>query len=255
MRFGGLFLLCTAVAATACKSHKVAVVAAENIPVAKETRTDSAAWYFIKPWRDSVQLTMSEVVGKSDTAYFPGLPGGNLNNLIADMVMNEVKRLVTDSGIGIGMFPVVCILNRGGIRNTLPKGNITERDIFEMLPFENELVLLKISGATMDSVLRNIAVIGGAAVAGIEMQIGNKEYSNVRIWKDLRFDSRRDYWIATSDYLANGGDGFVMLTGALVRVDTRKKIRALVSQGIYEETKKEGRLLYHNDERITLKKS
>ncbi len=253
MRFGGVFILWLVVAGTACKSHKVTIVEAENIPVARDTRTDSVAWYFIKPWRDSVQQTMSEVVGKSDTAYFPGLPGGNLNNLIADMVMSEVKTVMADSGMG--SFPVVCILNRGGIRNTLPQGDITQRDIFEMLPFENELVLLKISGSTMDSVLRNIAVLGGAAVAGMEMQIANKEYSNVRISKDLKFDSRRDYWIATSDYVANGGDGFIMLPRALPRIDTRKKIREIVSRGIVEETKKEGKLLYHNDNRITLKKS
>ena len=72
----------------ACKGPKTALVAAESrsIPVTQTSPADSAAWYFLQPWRDSVNKTMNGIVGVSDTAYFPGLPGGNLNNLVADMV-------------------------------------------------------------------------------------------------------------------------------------------------------------------------
>lgn len=227
------------------------LVAGENIPVQKSIATDSSAWYFLKPWRDSVQNSMQEVIGISDTAFFPGLPEGNLNNLVADLVMAEAVVYMTDS---FGFPPHMCLLNRGGLRNTLPKGSITARDIFEMMPFENELVLLKISGRCMDSVLRRVAAIGGAAVAGLSMEIGNKEYFFAEI-AGLRYDSRREYWIATSNYVANGGDGFGMLKGAMFRLNTGKKLRDIVTSGIRRETKTNKKLLYHNDSRIRTSES
>jgi 2',3'-cyclic-nucleotide 2'-phosphodiesterase (5'-nucleotidase family) len=234
------------VVAVSCKAPKPVLVAGENIPVQKTTTADSTAWYFLKPWRDSVQTSMQEVIGLSDTAYFPGLPGGNLNNLVADMVMQYAQKFMTDS---LGFPPHMCLLNRGGLRNTLPKGNITARDIFEMMPFENELVFLKISGRCMDSVLNRIAAIGGAAVSGLDLEIGNKQYFLAEI-AGMRYDSRREYWIATSDYVAKGGDGFGMLPGAILRINTGKKLRDIVSDGIRSETKSHKKLLYHNDNRI-----
>src|SRR5687768_11401786 len=135
------YLLVVLIAVLSCKGTKPVLVAGENIAVTKTVSSDSITWYYLNPWRDSVMKSMQEIVGVSDTAYFPGLPGGNLNNLVADMVMSYASGWMVDS---FGFPPHACILNRGGLRNTLPKGNITSRDIFEMMPFENELVLLKI---------------------------------------------------------------------------------------------------------------
>ena len=65
-------------------------------------------------------------------------PSGNLNNWVADAVFVNQTRNVRLSE------PTFCLLNTGGIRSTLNKGEITKGDIYKLMPFDNELVWVKL---------------------------------------------------------------------------------------------------------------
>ena len=119
------------------------------------------------------------------------LPEGNLGNYCADASLRQA--IIKCNQLNLEQ-PDFCFLNHGGLRSSLPQGIITVGNVFELMPFENELVYLKVSSATVDSILNWIAIKGGAPI--IQNQVKKNEIQ---------------YKIITSDYLANGGDGLYFL--------------------------------------------
>lgn len=231
---------------SSCFQKHPKVIAAQNQSVRASTTTDSASYYFLSPWRDSLYKSMNVVLGYADTAFNPGLPGGNLNNLVADLVLkyaNDILQYRPAQTIH------ACVLNRGGLRASLPHDSIRVGNIYEIMPFENELVILKISGAAMDSLLKQISVKKGAAVSGISMEIGHGDFQHAII-ADNMYDSRREYWIATNDYMAQGGDGFNMFSSPIQKIELHVKIRDILISEIQQECNKNGLLIHRNDSRI-----
>ena len=84
------------------------------------------------------------------------------------------------------------------------------------MPFDNELVVLKLSGTQVKDMLNKIAEKGGIPVAGMTLMINKTTASNITI-KGKPFDETKDYWIVTSDYLANGGDNYTFFKNAKER--------------------------------------
>lgn len=103
----------------------------------------------------------------------------------------------------------VSIVNKGGIRRGMPAGHITKETIMTMLPFDNKLVVMEISGKDLKEAFDVMARRGGDGLsAGFDVSaiIPDKTYT-----------------IVTIDYLANGGDYMEPLTRG--KVVTRSKAR------------------------------
>jgi 2',3'-cyclic-nucleotide 2'-phosphodiesterase (5'-nucleotidase family) len=102
-------------------------------------------------------------------------------------------------------------VNYGGIRlNQLPAGPLTLGKIFELMPFDNVLVLQQLSGVELQSFLDLVAARGGWPVAGIRFTIKNKKAIDVYV-KDKPLQPTAQYWILNSDFVASGGDNAEML--------------------------------------------
>lgn len=230
----------------ACRPARVVVSHAANIPVDSLLADDQASTGFLKPWKDSLGGFISIVVGRTDTAFYPARPSGNLDNLCADLML----RYGDSAGRALNGLPVhFALLNNGGLRNPLPSGEIRLGDLFELMPFENEAVLLKINGQAADSLFRHIIRRGGEPVAGLKLEVDEKQAYRALIGGEP-FDSRRDYWLVTSDYLAQGGDGFFMLRNAMQRIALKCTVRDVLRQGIQSETRQYGVVRRRNENRI-----
>ena len=82
--------------------------------------------------------------------------------------------------------------------------------IFELMPFDNILVLQKLKGSELQQLLDLIAARGGWPVAGMTMQIKDKKAINVMVGgKPL--DPNAVYSVVNSDFVANGGDNADLL--------------------------------------------
>jgi 2',3'-cyclic-nucleotide 2'-phosphodiesterase (5'-nucleotidase family) len=185
----------------------------------------------IKPYSDSVNKSMNDVVGIAEKTLEKKILEGTLGNFMVDafFVMAKEKYNV----------PVdAAFLNHGGIRLTqLPAGNVTRGKIFELMPFDNLLILQKLTGDVLQQLLDLFASKGGWPVAGITMQIKDKKAVNVMIGgKPL--DLNATYTTANSDFMANGGDNADMLrpipqiaNGYLMRDAIFDYIKKLKSQG------------------------
>jgi 2',3'-cyclic-nucleotide 2'-phosphodiesterase (5'-nucleotidase family) len=167
----------------------------------------SSTLAFIEPYRDRLKRSMNFPLVYATQALTKELPEGNLGNYCADASLRQA--IIKCNQLNLEQ-PDFCFLNHGGLRSSLPQGIITVGNVFELMPFENELVYLKVSSATVDSILNWIAIKGGAPIAGIKFQINNKKAEQVIIQNQVK-KNEIQYKIITSDYLANGGDGLYFL--------------------------------------------
>lgn len=95
----------------------------------------------------------------------------------------------------------VALLNRKGVRQALPKGAVTKASIYDLVPFDNQIVIVKLTGEALLAALDNTE----ARVAGVKPKGEG--------WVDAKgaaIDPKKTYTVATSDYLYLGGDGFAL---------------------------------------------
>ncbi|BDU77150.1 5'-nucleotidase C-terminal domain-containing protein [Mesoterricola sediminis] len=119
--------------------------------------------------------------------------------------------------------------NSGGLRRNLPAGDLRVQDIYEVMPFENELVIAEYTGQEiMQIVKEGIKRRGGEPCSGILASVtGDPKHPDVKItWSDgTAIDPAATYLAATTDYLLANGDGVptlkngrnVQLTGVPLR--------------------------------------
>ncbi len=183
---------------------------------------DSSVYEFIKPYRDKMDGEMSIVLAESESALERGLPEGKLGDFVSDACMSEIKK--------IGIEADIVILNNGGLRRPLPAGKITRGDVYELMPFENTLVILTIDGKLVKKIFNFIASKGGAPVSGVRFKIENQEAREIFI-NGQPLDTMKEYKMITSDYLANGGDSYTLLAD-LAKESTGIKVRDAIMNHI-----------------------
>lgn len=176
----------------------------DNYEIGVKQQKDSSLVQMLTPYRDSLRKSMGEVVGYAEQTLEKRQPSGTLGHFMADVMLHAGKQNFK--------VPVdAAFVNYGGLRiNQLPKGPVTRSTVFELMPFENMVVLQSVKGAVLQQFLDHIAMAGGWPVAGVTFQIKDKKAVNVLVnGQPLQMD--KTYNIVNSDYVANGGDHATML--------------------------------------------
>ncbi len=200
----GLVILLMAAALLSCKQQrqakKIEDMAGEFIPVVTDSihKGDSLMNAEIAPYRKQMDIAMDSIVVVSSREFYRAKPNGILNNLVADMVLKEVN----DTKIYHADF---CLLNYGGLRRPLPAGPLKKSNIFQLMPFQNEAVLVKLRPLGMKHLLTYLYKTNGQPISGLEVHYKDSIPTQVYIDKQV-WDSTKAYWVVTSDYTANGGD-------------------------------------------------
>lgn len=207
---------------------------------------DSAVSAEILPYKTELEKTMNEVLNFSETAMVKGEPEGLLGNFVADLILKKANNYYQKFDTNKIQ---ICLLNKGGLRTSLPQGEITRGKIFELMPFENEISVLTISGKKANELFEYLAKTGGAPVSGIKMGIENEKPVNILIGEE-KFDSTKTYKVVTSDYLASGGDKYIFFSEAIKREDLGVKIRDAIIEFCIEEKQKGNSLISNLDGRI-----
>lgn len=164
---------------TQVSSETVEVVNDEKAPPPeKVTAKVVAGW---KARRDAV---LGEVIGFSKTG---------LEQTSDAMTKWLAESLRESSSADLGL------VNRKGVRQSLPEGKITRASVYDVIPFENSVVVATLTGEDLLPVLNNPE----ARVSG--MTLKGKSWVDA---KGAKLDPKRKYTVATTDYLYFGGDGF-----------------------------------------------
>lgn len=128
----------------------------------------------------------------------------NLGNLVADALLQA-------SGAD------VALINAGAIRGSIEAGPVTLEHLMTVLPFDNRLVVVPLTGAELRSMLEQSVGRGGGGflqVAGLRMRVDGEDASAVEIEvAGAPLEDARVYEVATSDFLVAGGDGYEQAMG------------------------------------------
>lgn len=232
--------------ATACQRGPLTATAhlpstATSQPVGRDIAPDAGADAIIKPYHDKVLAQMQEVLGVAPVALSKE-PGENLIvNFVADLQRTAAAQALHQ--------PIaLSVMTNGGMRSPLPAGPITLGNVFELMPFENELVVVDAPGPVVQQ-LFNYAAPVRMAMSGATYTVDAEKHPQHILIGGQPFDPTKTYSIAMSDYLAGGGDNMLFLrgvperdTGLLLRSAIADHIRALTKAGQPVTAKIEGRV-------------
>jgi 2',3'-cyclic-nucleotide 2'-phosphodiesterase (5'-nucleotidase family) len=240
-QFRFILLLLFVLSLSGCATYRVEKSQTANIhidslvTIAPSAKVDR----MIQPYREKVNADMTEVLCKSSEALIGGRPESPLTNCCADLTLEESNRFCAEKHPAIKID--VSMINRGGLRISLPKGEIKTVTMFELMPFENEIVFLKLKGDVMLEFVNHLAERGGEGVGGLRFGIKNNKAVQPQIG-GKPIDPAGSYWLVTSDYIANGGDGSEILSKSVDRIDTGIKARDMFIQ-YFRRLGKEGKVL------------
>lgn len=193
-------LLLSLLSLAACKTvQRPSEAAYVHYRVDPSDPRDSALLRLTAPYRDSVDRSMSDVVGRAASALTKEGANGSLGLFMTDAMLEMGKAKVDPRA-------QVAFVNTGGIRITeMGTGPITRGKVFELMPFDNILVVQEVPGARLQAFLDALAARGGWPVSGLTMEVRDRKAANVRIGGQP-LDPARTYFVINSDYVINSAE-------------------------------------------------
>ncbi len=179
---------------------------------------------YIAPFKKSLDAQMDKPLSynpadmyKSDTPLNTRI--GNMMAAIARERGEQVFKSRTGKDVDM------VLLNNGGIRAGIPAGTVTLRTAYEVMPFENELVVAELAPAQMKELIEYLASGQRAhPFDGLQIQLQGDEVKSMKLaGKPLEYD--RNYYVMTNDYLMTGGDNMDFFTKAISSTRLEYKIR------------------------------
>lgn len=170
---------------------------------------------FIEPFREKINIVNKHIIGRADADMDPDARVGAYVNWSADFAKwyGDLKAdSLKAAGVDIPRRPDMAMMNVGGIRQPMKKGDVTEGQMLATFPFSNHMVITCIKGADFADAMKIAASKGGEAVSN-EVRVLTDGQGNVKeiLINNQPIDSQRDYYLSTIDYLAWGNDDFTPL--------------------------------------------
>ncbi|MDR2928541.1 MAG: 5'-nucleotidase C-terminal domain-containing protein [Cytophagaceae bacterium] len=245
--YTSLLLLLLAVSCRQNYSHSIS--SHELIAIDTTILDDTAVNTFIAPYRDTLEQKMHRIIGFNQKTMSSDRPNSPLSSMVADIMLAEGRKFIDSADIDAEPRPSLAIVNVRGLRTSLNAGDISIRDVFEIMPFENVLTAVLMKGEDVDSLFRHIATIGGDGLAGASFTITRRGAKNIMI-DDQPLDSDQMYHVFVPDYLADGGDSYFVFGKAVEKIYTRLKLRDLIIQHIEKLTKQGKQITFDGQARI-----
>lgn len=186
------------------------------VPYTREITEDQAMLALLSPYQAFGQLKLGMKIGvtdariEGDRAVIRAQPAA-MGVLIGRATMEKTQ----------ADFAVV---NAGSVRDSLPAGDITYKDILKVHPFGNTVVTVDLNGTQVMDYLNALAqmTVGSGAFpqfAGIKLVITAGKVTSARI-KDAPLEAAKTYRMAVNKFQAIGGDGYPQLTSQPSFVDS-----------------------------------
>lgn len=227
---------------SSCKQKQVGIKNTSTTRITSEIQNNSSTDSLIAPYKLQLENEMNEVLIFSETEFTKSNPEGTLGNLVADISLQSAQKIIQVD---------FCLLNNGGLRTSLPKGNITKGKIFELMPFENELVIVTLSAQKTIELFNYVANKGGQPIAGVTMKIKNNKAEEILISNEP-INENKIYKVVTTDYLANGGDNMIFFSNPISMQNLNIKLRDAIIFFLQEKNSKSENLKAYTDNRISI---
>ncbi|NNL83325.1 MAG: hypothetical protein HKP28_08040 [Winogradskyella sp.] len=218
-----LILICCFLA---CKeNNNLTRIEGQRISISDSIQPNEEIETYVKPFRERIEKDLDSVLAYAVDYY--SKTDGHLNtaigNLMADAVYLEAnpifkKRVSKDIDI--------VLLNHGGIRASIPQGNVTTRTAFEVMPFENSVYVVALRGTQVQELVNYLTKAKRAhPIFGLKLVLNEDFTIEYALINGETIDNERLYYVATSDYLFNGGDNMIFFKANDTVYDLNYKIR------------------------------
>lgn len=225
------FILFAVLAFCACQRPAVHVVRAttEAIPVDASADAIQDYDYLAKlaPAKEALEREMNVQIGYAPERLWVNSPECPMLNWASDALWEAAKK-VYDGRVDIA------IVNMGGMRCEWPAGPVTKQSVFELMPFDNQLVVLTLKGSDIIALCESFARYGGQGVAGMRVKTVDGQLADVQI-AGKPVNPLALYTVATSDYLAGGTDHMDALTRYVEYWNSELRIRDLYLEAVREQ--------------------
>ena len=182
----------------------------------------------LHPYIEMTEAEMGRVIGTAAVNLTRGGPGSNLvGNIVTDAM-----REYFDADFSFQ--------NLGGLRSDVPAGNITARDVFSILPFGNELVVVTMKGSMLRRLVERKVQgdSGGICISGAQITYDGNRPDGDRCCGFLvggePLDQEKDYRVVCTSFLMEGNSGLDFLTTIpasrieLTQITTAESLEAYV---------------------------
>jgi len=202
------------------KDHRFEAIPINLDKNEKQIPEDPALLKLLRPYADEAEARLSTVIGSLETALSSTAARERetaAGNLVADSMQWFSARWGSD----------FAVMNGGSIRHDLPAGPVSLKSVYDMLPFENSIFVVTLQGAEVLRLFDFMASIpeGSGAFPQFSSEVKvvldrtARKASGLLI-KGKPIDLSRSYRVATSSFLAGGGDGYKILQEAKEKFDT-----------------------------------
>jgi len=197
----------------ACKnnSHEVLKINAKQLNISNDIKQDSSIIQLFTPYKKKMtnEITKSLSFSPKILERTDGNLQSTLGNLVADLSYEKANELFKNK---TGKTVDFSMSNYGGIRAAIMKGDVTVSNAFELMPFDNTLVVVELNYDKIKALFNYFVAKKRAhpLSKNIQLTIKNDSYNVLINGKAIKKD--RTYFVATSNYLQKGGDGMIFFS-------------------------------------------
>ncbi|MFS4417145.1 5'-nucleotidase C-terminal domain-containing protein [Maribacter sp. 2307ULW6-5] len=180
---------------------------------------------FVEPYRERIDAVLDSTLAYApyDITKTDGPYNTTAGNLMAD-AMYEMATPIFEKRTGKALDAV--LMNHGGIRAVISKGNVSARTAYEVMPFENSISVVALSGSALDKMVKHIVTSRRAhPISGLQIELKPNGSLKSYTINHQPVDPEGLYHVATSDYLVAGGDNMVFFREGSAFYDLNYSIR------------------------------
>ena len=227
------------------REYSIVNMSGTIVEMSKEQGTNAEMQAFVNKYKVTLDAEMKEVLGTSEEFMQKGRPESLLTNLTSD-VMKEYGSKHFDRGAD------VAIMNVNGHRATLPKGQITLENLFEIYSFDNTVSFLELKGEDLIKIFDANARIGGAGISsGAHLVVKDRKIVSATL-NGEPIDKDKIYNVVTIDYLADGNDSMSAFKNAVKMQDSGVTLRDVMIDYVRAQTASGKNITSKLDGRITV---
>jgi len=232
-----------------CKQQETQLRRIEGklIPINSKIENDTAIKKLIIPFKLELEGKMNTVLAYAPTDYYKNKNKAetSIGNFMADLCYKQANPLfLKQSGKNIDFV----LLNYGGIRSGIAKGNVTTKTAFEIMPFENSIVITELSYAKLQELFHYLkkSRVAHPISKHLKIVVEDEKITSVLI-KGEEINKDKTYNVLTSDYLQRGGDRMNFFKDPINLYDLNYKVRTAIIDELTEidtiQTKEDSRFI------------
>ncbi|NNT72953.1 5'-nucleotidase C-terminal domain-containing protein [Flavobacterium sp. IMCC34852] len=222
-----LLLTFTSLISCAEKKYHITRIEGKEIAITDKHSEVADIENFIKPYRDNIDKDLSMVLANApETIDKSGEWQTPMGNFLSDITLakaNPIFEKREQKSIDI------CLLNHGGIRTIISKGDVTARNAYEIMPFENSAIVVGLKGEQILEIVNYLITEKKPhPMKGITFTIAKDKQPKDILVNGKLLDNDKVYYVVTSDYLVNGGDNMLFFKKSVAKYDLDYKLRNII---------------------------